>query len=284
VLFARGDPPEEVIMREIRRAITAAALVAASHAVPVGATAYSSDQSDLWWNPNESGWGIQFVQRGALIFATMFVYAQNGTPTWYTALLAPGGSSGSGGKATALSWSGDLAATTGTWFGAPTWTGANPTKVGTMQWTPANLNSGTLTYTVDGAPVTKHVVRELIVTDDFTGTYLGGFHDTVTGCTDPAKNIAIDDFATLTVTQTATNISLTLATQQSGLSCTFSGPLTQAGRFGGASGTFVCNGKTTNGNLVGIAVGIDSIVAHFNDSNPGNGCSSNGYIAASRHG
>lgn len=269
-------------MREIRVACAVATLVAATHAVPVGATAFSSDQSDLWWNPNESGWGIQFVQRGPLIFATMFVYAQNGTPTWYTALLSPAPAS-SGDKAATLAWSGDLAANSGTWFGASNWTGATATKVGTMNWSPANLTSGTLSYTVNGMQVTKQVVREFIVTDDFSGTFVGGIHDTVTGCTDPSKNIDLDDFATITIAQTGPNVSLSL-TSQMGLSCTFHGPLTQAGRFGGSNGTFVCNGKTTNGNLVGVAVGIDSIVAHFNDNDPSNGCASTGYFAGARHG
>ena len=43
-------------------------------------TSFSTDQSDLWWNAAESGWGIQFVQRGAVIFATMFVYDQTNIP------------------------------------------------------------------------------------------------------------------------------------------------------------------------------------------------------------
>ncbi|HEY3585288.1 MAG TPA: hypothetical protein VGL90_13045, partial [Casimicrobiaceae bacterium] len=45
------------------------------------------NNSDLWWVPSESGWGVQFVQQGALIFATMFVYDANGKPTWYVALM-----------------------------------------------------------------------------------------------------------------------------------------------------------------------------------------------------
>lgn len=270
-------------MREIRFAVAAAALVAATHAIPAGATAYSSDQSDLWWNPGESGWGVQFVQRGPLIFATMFVYAQNGTPTWYTALLSPSSTSASGEKATALAWSGDLAANTGTFFGAPSWMGASATKVGTMHWTPSNLNTGTLTYTVNGTQETKPIVRQFIVMDDFSGTYTGGIHDAISGCTDPTKNATFDDFATLTVTQSAQGLNVAL-TSQMGLNCTFSGALTQAGRFGASSGTFVCNGKTTSGGLTGIAVGIDSLSAHFNDTNPGNGCSTSGYFAGARHG
>lgn len=269
-------------MREIRFAIAAATLVASVHVAPVSATAYSSDQSDLWWNPAESGWGIQLVQRGSLVFGTMFVYAQDGSPTWYAALMSPVPAA-SGEKASTLAWSGDLGVYKGTWFAAPAWAPYTATKVGTMRWAPTDLNSGTLTYSVNGLQVTKNLVRELLVTDDFSGTYIGGIHDAVTGCTDPTKNVTLEDFATVTITQAGSTISLGL-TSQMGLSCTFSGPLTQAGRFGGSSGTFVCNGKTTNGNLIGLAVGIDSIVGHFNDTNPGNGCSSNGYFAAARHG
>jgi hypothetical protein len=273
----------ETIMREFRIVIAAATLAAVVHAVPANATAYSSDQSDLWWIPGESGWGIQFVQRGALIFATKFVYAQNGTPTWYTALLSPVAAAPFAEKASTLAWSGDLAATTGTWVAAPNWTPASPTKVGTMQWNVTNLNSGTLSYTVNGTQIRKQVVREFIVTDDFSGTYIGGIHDTVTGCTDPAKNVTIEDFATMTVTQSAQGLGVTL-TSQMGLNCTFTGALTQAGRFGSSSGTFNCNGKTTSGGLTGIAVGLDSLSAHFNDTNPGNGCSSSGYFSGARHG
>jgi hypothetical protein len=69
------------LRRAARGVILAAACFFVSHAY---ATAYSTDQSDLWWNPNESGWGMQVVQTGSVIFVTMFVYDQNnnlpGTP------------------------------------------------------------------------------------------------------------------------------------------------------------------------------------------------------------
>ena len=272
-------------MRAIRIAATAAAIAAALHVVPVSATAYSLDQSDLWWNPNESGWGIQLVQRGALIFATSFVYAANGTPTWYSALLKPpGAASDDAAKALGLSWSGDLYATTGTGFGAM-W---NPNafsaaKVGTMTWTPADAISGTLVYSVNGVPVTKSIVREFITFDDFSGTYQGGIQLTQAGCTDPSKNGTFDDFANVTITQSSSQtLGLALTTATTGVSCTFQGPLTQAGHFGAASGTFVCNGKTTTGSLYNMVVGPDSIVAHFKSSDPTNGCNSTGAVAGVR--
>ena len=271
-------------MRAIRLAMAAAGLAAASHAVPVAATAFSIDQSDLWWIPAESGWGIQFVQRGALIFATMFVYAANGTPTWYVALLKPpGAASEEGMKATTLSWSGDLDATTGTGFASP-WNpmAFNVTKVGTMTWTPTNATSGTLVYSVNGATVSKSIVREFITLDDFSGTYLGGIRLTQAGCADPSKNGTFDDYATITVTQNATNLGLALATTTTGLSCTFQGMLTQAGRFGAASGTFVCNGKSTPGNLFDMVVGPNSLVTQFTSSDATNGCNTSGSVSVVR--
>ncbi|HEY6894569.1 MAG TPA: hypothetical protein VLG08_06010 [Casimicrobiaceae bacterium] len=272
-------------MRAIRLVVAAAGLAAAIHVAPVAASAYSLDQSDLWWIPAESGWGIQLVQRSSLIFATMFVYAANGTPTWYVALLKPpGAGSDDAAKALGLSWSGDLYATTGTGFGAM-W---NPnafsaTKVGTMMWTPTDAISGMLVYSVNGIPVTKSIVREFIAFDDFSGTFQGGIQLTQAGCTDPSKNGTFDDFANVTITQSSSqSLGLALTTATTGVNCTFQGPLTQAGRFGAASGTFVCNGKTTTGSLFNMVVGPDSIVVHFKSSDSANGCTSTGAVAGVR--
>ncbi len=42
------------------------------------------DFTDLWWNPNESGWGISIHTKRANFFAAWFVYDAQGTPIWYT--------------------------------------------------------------------------------------------------------------------------------------------------------------------------------------------------------
>lgn len=39
----------------------------------------------LYWNPAESGWGVQFTQRGDSIFATIYHYDANGNAKWYVA-------------------------------------------------------------------------------------------------------------------------------------------------------------------------------------------------------
>ena len=38
----------------------------------------------LWWNPLESGWGINFAHQGDIIFATWFTYGADNQPQWYT--------------------------------------------------------------------------------------------------------------------------------------------------------------------------------------------------------
>src|SRR5690242_9582277 len=42
-------------------------------------------RSGLWWNPNESGWGIHFTQRGNTMFAAWYTYDASGAPKWYVA-------------------------------------------------------------------------------------------------------------------------------------------------------------------------------------------------------
>jgi hypothetical protein len=42
------------------------------------------NNTDLWWNPSESGWGLNIVQHGSgIIFATWFNYGPDGKPIWY---------------------------------------------------------------------------------------------------------------------------------------------------------------------------------------------------------
>src|SRR5438105_11430696 len=54
--------------------------------------------SGLWWNANESGWGIHFTQRANNVFAAWYTYDASGNPKWYVSTCAmPSGSTGSTG-------------------------------------------------------------------------------------------------------------------------------------------------------------------------------------------
>ena len=49
--------------------------------------ASTTNYQGLWWNPEESGWGINFAHQGNIIFATWFAYDATGKPWWLIAVL-----------------------------------------------------------------------------------------------------------------------------------------------------------------------------------------------------
>lgn len=240
-----------------------------------GATSFSNDQSDIWWNAAENGWGIQFVQRGNTIFATMFVYDANGKPTWYVAALQgskPGG---------VLTFTGDLYTATGPWFGTvpydPSTTGS--AKVGTMKWTKTAGNPGTLTYSVNGVDVTKSLTRQPIGTDDYSGTYNGALHFATASCNNPADNGPTDDHTAITITQNGAAFTLALTD----FSCTLTGTYEQNGQFGSASGNYTCpDGDAGTFQLANMIVAPYGMLAVLSASSNTTGCQTTGQIGAAR--
>ena len=125
-------------------------------AVPGTATcAVLSSYTGLWWNAAENGWGINFTHQGNTLFGTLFTYDANRAPLW---LVMSGGTL----QADGVTFTGELFRTTGPPFDASPFTpitAANYTRVGTMSASFSGVNSGTLTYTVQGASVTKEITR-----------------------------------------------------------------------------------------------------------------------------
>ena len=115
---------------------------------------YQENVTDLWWNPAESGWGVNLTHQESTVFATLFTYAANGQGMW---LVMPEGS----GNAAGTEFTGALYRTRGPAFDALPWTAVTPTQVGTMTVAFTNGNSGRLTYTVDGVSVTKSIERQV---------------------------------------------------------------------------------------------------------------------------
>ena len=259
----------------VRLALQISLLVALSLARPTWATSFSNDQSDLWWNTNEDGWGIQFVQRGKTIFATMFVYDAAGNPTWYVATMdgaKPGG---------VLTFTGDLYATHGPWFGAVPYNPATfgATKVGTMTWQKSAGDPGALTYSVGGVNVTKSLTRQPIGGDDYTGTYTVGLHLVAAACSNPGSNGPLDFTDVMTVAQSGTAITLTFAA----IGCIYSGTYTQNGQFGTISGTFSCaNGDAGPFNTSNMIVTPVGMVARVSGTSTKSGCQDTGQIGGVR--
>jgi len=261
------------------RSFLAILLVAASaNFAPASATSYSTDQSDLWWNPSESGWGIQFVQRGNLIFATMFVYDPSHIPIWYGGTLYPTGAS--------FTWSGANYETSGPWFGNVPYNPAQFSSrvVGTMTWVATSTTTGTLTYTVDGVSVTKLLTRQTIVFDDFSGNFQGAIHRAASSCSSPANNTTTELSAGFFISQ-VNNTSMSIDTSDAlGARCNYSGTLSQDGQMGSIAGAYSCNnGDSGTFNMFELQVNISGITGRFAQNSTLTGCVSNGWFGAMRN-
>jgi hypothetical protein len=248
--------------------------LAASHAVPAS---FSTDQSDLWWaDPpgSENGWGIQLVQRSSTIFATMFVYAPSGEPVWYVSTMAPTGAP--------LVWSGELYTTTGAWFGAVPYNPANLTtrKVGNLSWTAASAVTGVLSYTVDGVAVSKNLIRQTLVTENYSGHFAGGLHQTNAACANPDFNGTFDELGILNAVQNGSALTITFFQPEEGGSCLYGGMLAQYGQMGDVVGTYSCtSGFSGFFHIFELQVTEYSISGRFTTSNtvPA-GCQTSGWF------
>jgi hypothetical protein len=164
-------------MKPMRQAI-AAALAGASLAAAGAAAAtlpvkLGGHYSDLWWNPQESGWGANIVQQGETAFVTLFVYGPDGKPTWYVASDARVFALDASGNP---AFRGTLYKTAGPWLGAP----FDPSQVsvqavGQLVVEPRQDGRLTLSYTAEGISVSKDVVRQTFSAPDLGTTYLASF-------------------------------------------------------------------------------------------------------------
>ncbi len=115
-----------------------------------------TNYQDMWWNPAESGWGINLVHQDSTLFATLMTYDLAGDDLWLVMLA--------GIQQTDGSYLGDLYLVRGPAFNAQPFaplTDANLTKVGTMRLSFSDGITGTLAYTINGAPVTKSITRQV---------------------------------------------------------------------------------------------------------------------------
>ncbi len=70
---------------------------------------WGTDFTDIWYNPNESGWGMTLAQHGNNVFGVWFTYDINGLPLW---VVMPGVTFNG-----AMNFTGTLYTTTGPYYG-----------------------------------------------------------------------------------------------------------------------------------------------------------------------
>jgi hypothetical protein len=148
--------------------------------------------NDLWFPPNEGGWGLNLIEQGDTAFATLFVYDAQNRPHWYSASHLAAGTAGG-----RPSWSGPLEESTGPYFGgAFDASQVNRRIVGTMTFTLRENGDGSLAYNANGVSVVKTVNRYAFRRNDLSGVYQG---EVVMRSDDPRggsyddANITMDD-------------------------------------------------------------------------------------------
>jgi hypothetical protein len=266
-------------MKKIIVAILCSWLLAS--AIPAVATPFSTDNSDLWGIPNESGWGVQLVQRAEVIFATLFVYDKTNGPIWYSATLEPLG------PREQQTWAGDLVQTNGPWFGTTPYDPAavKVNVVGQMTFNALSDHTGTLAYSVHGVVVQKSIARLTLRDDDSSGDYVGVLSYSAEGCPNPLDGRRYQNRIDFEMIQSGE--ALTIISQEQGKSavCTSKGDWTQYGQFGTSRQvTSSCTDGSHSGNvtlLYEMNVTFTGVVMNFTapSTNPDSkGCTINGSI------
>jgi len=113
----------------------------------------TTEITGLWWNADESGWGVTLTQQYDIIFATLFTYNDDGSPTWYFA---------SDCRVTANECSGELYRATGGAEITEPWgdTEIEVEDVGFISFTFANDGVGRMTFTLNGQSGAKDITRQ----------------------------------------------------------------------------------------------------------------------------
>ncbi len=233
------------------------------------ANTFLSDMSDLWWNANESGWGVTVTHQGEVVFLTFFIYGADGKASWYTGQGTYGGKNSQG----AYIFTGPVYQVTGPWFGATSFNPANvgARAAGNMTLT-AFLNSATLAYTIDGVNVTKAITRQTFRINELLGEYKGAMKSTQAGCRAPYVNGDFNDAVDFSVTNTSSTFSMRVTYPDTSF-CAFTGNYAQSGRFGSSTGTYICTGGVSGTyDAVEIEANISGFIGRYSSSD--NFCSS----------
>lgn len=254
-----------------------AVVLACAFAAPAHATSWSTDISDLWWVPTESGWGMQIVQTYDQSFVTIYVYRPDRTPVWYSALI----------KGPIANMTGDLYETRGGYFGdefsfilAPT----TNRKVGTLTFSHINQFAATVTYSVDGVNVRKRIERQPVGVENHAGVFRGGASVMRVSGTCAPFPLGRGQVGEVEIVQpnrgTAMAVTLRIGTE----SCSMPlGDYIQNGRFGDVEGAAQCaNGTSGSLYVYEMRTSFDTLTARFEYENVLTGCKLDGDFAGVR--
>lgn len=208
------------------------ASVVALASTSAAASTNTTEITDMWFNPDESGWGVNMILQNNVAFMTFFIYDENRNPVWYTAQLY---------FRTGFEWSGLVYASRGPWFGGtflPTSVTIRQAGTATFSMSESNLDRATLTYVIDGVSVTKNLQRQFWTYENYSRIYAGGYSIRTTQCVPGIPNEVEEVTGILEVNHNGASMSMNWVTSE--FSCIFVGTYTQQGKLGRVDGSYAC--------------------------------------------
>lgn len=239
------------------------------------AAPFPADVTDLWWNPSESGWGVNLIQQSNKVFATFFVYGADGRARWYVSSDMQGESAGAD---TPVRFRGDLYETNGPIVGT-TFDPAMVTRrlAGTASFEYHRPSEGILTYTIDGAAVSKRVIRQTWAVNEIAGDYWVKLA-TRSSCT--GGGLGMKALGKMAVRRSGTAVTLN-SEAGTWTVCQYSGTHSQEGRLGRITGTYSCqDGSAGSFNLSEVEVTDMGLIARYQATD--RGCSVHGQFGGPR--
>lgn len=117
----------------------------------------------LWWNENESGWGMSFTQLGSTVFVAWYTYDTAGKPTWYVMSSC---------KLLGTACTGDIYKVTGGTALGVAWNGEGKlvAKVGVGTISFSGDNTASFNFSINGVSGTKQITRQVFATDTMQPT------------------------------------------------------------------------------------------------------------------
>ncbi len=244
-------------MKNIRKFILSMLMLSGS----AFANTFGTDLSDIWWRPAESGWGVTAVHQGDVVFLTFFVYGPDNRPVWFTSTTTYRGQNGQG----AADYSGPLYETTGPWLGKANYNAEDVRirQVGNVTFT-AQPDAATLNYDVDGAFVSKQVVRQTFRLNDLTADYAGILMRAGTGCISPINSGSSEKTVAVEMSNSISQFAMTL--DDGTRVCKYTGDYKQNGRLGSSQGTYTCPGVSGTYALTEIEASPSALSAKYSAS------------------
>ena len=237
-----------------------------------GSASATTNYQDWWWNPAQSGMGLNIGQQGNTIFISWFLYDSSGNSSFLTM----------SGTLTNNTVQGSLFRTTGPLPG-PSFdpNAVTTTAVGSATMTFTSDTRATFDYSFDGLSGTLNLERFSFATIDLSGSYQYASAGTVSDCIFPQNNGAYLTGGTLSINQIGTSVTATTVNLD-GETCDFNLTLRQEGSTYEADGTFSCDiGISGTVSMDNVRLIDDFLTLDYDAvSNTGETCRDQSQIAA----